>query len=140
LSLTTLQGEPADLLRYRGRLLVLNLWAPWCSPCVQEMPSLDRLSQALDPARFAVVGLSSAADRYLLEEFLRRVPVGFPLYVDPGGEQIEATLGVYAFPETLLVAPDGVLLARIPGSRPWDSPELQAEIERLYRQWEGGGG
>lgn len=124
------RGVP--LSDYRGRLLVLNVWATWCKPCREEMPSLERLSRAGDDG-IVVAGLSVDADRNLLLEFLRKHGITFANYSDPGSRVSQTELGVDSLPQTLLVAPDGRLLGRIAGAREWDSPVVRARLDEARR-------
>lgn len=132
LRVRSLDGATVNLDRFRGKVVVFNVWAVWCRPCREEMPSLERLSAQLDPDHFAVVGLSVDRDRYLVDEFLRRYHIRFPIYLDPD-RRVATQLGVKVFPETLLVAADGTLQARIIGARAWDRPAVRALLARLYR-------
>ncbi len=132
LQVRSLDGAPVNLDGFRGKVVVFNVWAVWCRPCREEMPSLERLSAQLDPDHFAVVGLSVDRDRYLVDEFLRRYRIRFPIYLDPD-RRVATQLGVKVFPETLLVAADGTLQARIIGARAWDRPAVRALLARLYR-------
>ncbi len=135
LSLETLGGEPHSLRVGRGRVWIVNVWAPWCAPCVAEMPSLSRLSRELDSERFAVIGITDDTDRFLVEEFLRKHQVAFPSYIDPASKNIIGLLAVTTFPETLVVGREGSLLERVKGERVWDGSEMK---ERLERAWESG--
>ncbi len=136
-TLVRLDGRVERSSDYQGRLLVLNVWAPWCRPCVREMPSLQRLNVRLDPRRFAVIGLTVDDDRFLVEEFVNKHDIRFPNYITQGNALVNEVLGVRAFPETLIVAPDGTLLHRIVGQREWDSAEMVAFLERAYAEASG---
>jgi thiol-disulfide isomerase/thioredoxin len=83
--LRTLDGAPANLAKYRGKFLILNIWAVWCGPCRAELPSLERLSQALDPELFAVAGVSIDRERAFTREFVAELGIGFPNYWDGEG-------------------------------------------------------
>ncbi len=132
LQVQSLDGAAVSLNRFRGKVVVFNVWAVWCRPCRKEMPGLEHLSAQLDPDHFAVVGLSVDRDRYLVDEFLRRYHIHFPIYLDPA-RRVATQLGVTVFPETLLVAADWTLQARIIGARACDRPAVRALLARLYR-------
>lgn len=117
----------------RGKMVVLNVWATWCPPCRREMPGLERLSKTLDSNRFAVVGMSTDADEQLASEFLFQNGISFTNFFDRNG-RLARELGLKVYPETFLIAPDGTLVVRIPGYREWDSPEIVAELEAIYRE------
>lgn len=133
MELQRLDGAPADALRdYRGRLVVLNLWATWCEPCRREMPNLQKLSEALDEQRFAVLGLAQDEDDHLVREYLIDKGVEFAEHIDPGGTVTTGQLGIRLFPYTLLIAPDGRLIQRITGAREWQREEVVELLERAY--------
>lgn len=131
LKLTRADGSHWSLSDLRGQVVVLNLWATWCPPCRKEMPALQRLADALPAERFEVVGVSVDEDRFLVEEFLRRLEIEFDVVVDPSGEATDPTLTVRAFPETFLIGADGTLRQRVLGDQEWDSKEWQARIREL---------
>jgi len=129
-----LDGGAARLEPVPGKVMVLNVWAVWCHPCREEMPSLERLSRQLDPERFTVIGLSVDRDGYLVEEFMHRYGISFPVYLDTAQRSAQHQLGVTVLPETFLVAADGRIQARIVGQRDWGRPEVQQLLERLQRE------
>lgn len=133
LAVTRPDGTAVTLDGFRGKVTVLNVWAVWCAPCRQELPNLDRLSRRLDPVRFQVVGLSVDRDRYLLQEFLRDHPLGFSVVQDTQ-RHVAHRLGVTRLPNTLLIAPDGTLAARVAGARAWDTPKVEELLQRLYEE------
>ena len=131
--LALLSGDEANTARLQGKLLVLNIWATWCPPCREEMPSLDRLDKTLDPKRFAVVGLSIDADTLLATEFLLQHRISFTNFFDKDAA-VTRQLGLKAYPETFVVAPDRTLLWRVTGLHDWSSAETVKKLERLYQQ------
>ena len=136
LSVPALDGPPLDLGAYRGRVLVLNVWATWCAPCREEMPSLQRLSERFDPAQLTVVGLTVDEDTNLAREFLLKYGIRFPIASDPAGAVAEGLLGVSAYPDTFVVAPDGTLAERITGGRAWDGEEMVSFLSGLLGRGE----
>ena len=131
--LALLTGDEAKAARLQGKLLVLNIWATWCPPCREEMPSLDRLDKTLDSKRFAVVGLSIDADTLLATEFLLQHRISFTNFFDKDGA-VTRQLSLKAYPETFVIAPDRTLLRRMTGLHDWSSPEMVQLLERLYQQ------
>lgn len=134
LVLQRLDGASSSLAAYGGKLVVLNVWATWCPPCRQELPSLQRLSDKLDSARFAVVGVAGDEDARLVREYLIDKHVTFANHLDPNLERTIAALGTAMLPYTLIVAPDGKVAARLVGEREWDSPAMVAALERAQRE------
>lgn len=125
-------GNTVSTQSFRGKILILNFWATWCPPCRREMPSLEVLSKTLDPERFAVVGVSADEDALLAEEFLQQNRITFANFFDRGGK-IAKQIGMQVYPETFLIAPDGILLQRVPGLQDWSSPAMLAQLEDMYR-------
>lgn len=118
-------GKPRTLAEYRGKVVLLNIWATWCTPCRKEMPALDRLQQMLGGPDFQVVALSidrgGAADvRRFYEEIGIRA---LPIHVDPESESTVKlkTLGV---PTTLLIDREGRELWRKIGIAEWDAEDV----------------
>lgn len=125
-----MQGGRSGFAAAHGRATVINVWATWCGPCRDEMESLNRLHRESDPAQVAVVGISVDDDPRLLDEYLRRQAIAFPVWVDPGMRALRAGLGVQSVPETIVVAPDGRVVARVRGSRDWSGHEARALVDR----------
>ncbi len=127
----TLDGAPTSLAAYRGRYLVLNVWATWCGPCRAELPSLDGLAAALGAERLAVVGVSMDRERVFTREFLRELGVGFPSYWDREGKLTREILDAHSIPLTVVVSPEGEVLLGYEGARDWSEPALVAAISGL---------
>jgi len=132
LALTGLDGAQTSLDAFRGKLLVLNVWATWCPPCRKEMPSLERLSKTVDGNRMVVIGLSADSDANAVLEFLSQTGVTFRNFRDTP-TNILNVLGVQVYPETLLIAPDGKIVNRIMGERDWSSPDVLRVLEDAYQ-------
>ena len=108
---------------FRGKVLVLNVWATWCPPCRKEMPSLERLHARLDPARAKIIGLSVEIDEHRVREWLMQSKITFANYLDAGTPSARALLGINSYPQTFFIGPDGQLIATIVGARDWDDPK-----------------
>lgn len=131
ITLHKVSGGTVSPQTLRGKLLVLNIWSVWCLPCRREMPSLERLSKTLDSRRFMVAGLSAENDEAVVRKFLGYYGVTFENYLDRDGVIIKQ-LNVKAYPETFLVAPDGILVQRVMGEQEWDSPAMIQVLEDAY--------
>ncbi len=132
LEMRGLSGASARLAAFRGKPLLINVWASWCGPCRQEMASLDRLAQRYDGKAFNLIGISTDDERDAAADFLRRSGSRFRHYID-SGLQLENMLGADRLPMTLLVSADGRLIKRIVGAREWDSPESINLIVHAFR-------
>lgn len=125
-ALVGLDGQAQRLSQWRGRLVLLNVWASWCAPCRAEMASLQALAARLDPARGVVVGLSVDDDLHLVREYLRRAAIRFPVYLQAAEGSAQRDVAVRALPATLLVDPEGWLQGREDGPRDWMDRALHA--------------
>lgn len=123
-------GKQIKLSDFKGRAVLLNLWATWCAPCREEMPSLDRLQVALGSDKFEVVALS--IDRQGVEaskKFLDEVKAkALKLYVDATAKQGTA-LKIVGMPTTILIGKDGLEIGRLAGPAEWDSDDAKKLIE-----------
>jgi thiol-disulfide isomerase/thioredoxin len=117
---------------FRGKVLVLNVWATWCPPCRREMPSLERLHAKLDPARAVVVGLSVENDDHRVREWLKQTNITFANYLDAGQPSARDLLKITVYPQTYFINPDGKVVAQFEGARDWDHPSWLALIDRAW--------
>jgi thiol-disulfide isomerase/thioredoxin len=134
IELTSLEGRTVKLEHYRGKVLILNFWATWCTPCRVEMPDLEALSQRLDKSRYEVVGVTVDQDLNLAREFLLQQGVTFDQYADMGMSLAADLLKISGYPETLIISPEGRLIKRISGLQPWaDADYVQGLLEEIER-------
>jgi thiol-disulfide isomerase/thioredoxin len=125
-------GNVATLAGLRGRVVVLNVWATWCAPCRDEMPSLDRLQGLFDPARVLVLALSvDRGDDAKPRAFLAEIgATRLGLWRDPAAKA-PRTLKLPGLPATIVVDRAGRQAARHLGIEQWDRPEIVALLEHL---------
>jgi thiol-disulfide isomerase/thioredoxin len=128
------EGHALTLAEFRGRVVLLNIWATWCVPCRKEMPTLDRLQAKLGSRDFQVVALSiDRAGVPPVGQFYKELGLtALGIYVDQSGKAA-GSLGTIGIPTTLLVDRDGQEVARKVGPAEWDSPEVIALIRRQLR-------
>ena len=125
-------GREMTLDSFRGRVVLLNLWATWCPPCREEMPTLDRLQAQLGGGDFHVLPLS--IDRAGLDPVRRFYDEIGIRYLDMYlAEELRAMLafGAVGLPTTILVNRDGQEIARLVGPAEWDSPEAVAQFQSV---------
>lgn len=132
LAFTDVSGRKVLLSDFRGRPIVLNIWATWCVPCRKEMPSLDRLQAKIDPAKLLVLTLSiDLKGAPVVTAFLEQLGLhSLGVYVDTTGGAA-SRLGMPGVPGTLLIDADGREVGRKLGPAAWDSPEV-AEVLRRH--------
>lgn len=131
LPLERLDGGREAIDDYRGKVVVLNIWATWCGPCRREMPGLEKLAATLDPQRFAVIGLSIDQSPPLVREYLRQNKLSFARHIDRGGDATHAALALEAVPTTLVIAADGRVVWSVAGERDWGDPDVAAWLRGL---------
>lgn len=123
---------PSRLLSdFRGKPLIINVWASWCGPCQAEMPSLQRLAKRAGQ-QVHVIGISTDDYHDRAESFVRTFGIGFPNFID-SKLRLEHMLGAERLPLTLLVDAQGKVLAKHYGAREWDSPEALAYVAKHLR-------
>ena len=128
-------GRKLTLERFRGRFVLLNVWATWCGPCKAEMPSLNALASHIPEGALAVVPVSIdlsgavAVRRYYQQLALDKLPI----FVDPQSEAMHA-LGVIGIPTTLLIDRDGREIARQIGPLQWDAPAVIDGIAKIIAE------
>ncbi len=115
------QGQPADMAPYRGKALLVNLWATWCAPCIKELPSLGTLQQALGGDQFQVVTIAvDERDPAKIEPFLaQHGAANLPVLIDRD-RTLEKVAQVSALPTSLLVDRDGKVKAMVAGDACWN--------------------
>lgn len=128
--LPDLQGRPFRLADQRGKVVFLNLWATWCPPCRDEMPSMERLHRRLAGRDFVVVAVSEDDDEAAVRAFANDLRLSFPVLLDREGK-LPGRYGVTGYPETFLIDRQGEVVDHIIGPAEWDSPEAIEHILRL---------
>lgn len=125
-------GHTLRLSDWRGRMVLLNLWATWCAPCKTEMPSLDRLQAKLGGTNVAVLALSTdrGGPKLPAEFFDREGIAHLKLYNDNTGEAA-IRMKAAGLPLTAVVNESGQEIARLVGPAQWDSPEMIAQLEAM---------
>jgi len=130
-TLAGLNGPSKKLGSFRGKPLIINVWASWCGPCRQEMASLDRLAWLEQSSGFNVIGISTDDYRDKALEWLAHSNATINQYLD-ANLQMENMLGANRLPLTVLIGADGRVLDKVYGAREWDSPESLALIRARF--------
>jgi len=131
-TLLGLNGPARRLSEFRGRPLIINVWASWCAPCRQEMASLERLAWQEHPAKFAVIGISTDDYPEKAQRLLKSTNATISHYIDRQ-LQMENMLGATHLPLTVLVDADGRVVAKVYGAKEWDGPEALKLIDKAFR-------
>lgn len=125
-------GGEATLDTWKDKLVVLNFWATWCTPCTAEMPALEALWREYRERGLVVVGVSvdRGAPRVLIEPYLRNLDLTFPILLDPQMEAANAWR-VPGVPATFVIRPGGEVVGMAIGVREWSSKEMRALLETM---------
>jgi thiol-disulfide isomerase/thioredoxin len=140
LGFTSRDGTPLRLTDFRGRVVLVNLWATWCGPCVREMPSLDRL-QAQFGDRLLVLAISEdRGGAHVVDPFLEKLALAhLAIFLDASSAAQQA-FKVRGLPTSFLIDRDGRILGSLEGGAAWDAPDMVARLERYLRQGGGASG
>lgn len=126
-----LNGPNRKLSDYRGRPLLINVWASWCGPCRAEMASLERLAWLEHAVPFAVIGISTDDYPERAQQLLKSTNATISHFIDRK-LQLETLLGASRLPLTVLVDANGRVVDKVYGARQWDSPESRALVRDAF--------
>ena len=135
----TLDGATVALEDFHGQVVLVNIWATWCVPCREEMPSLEELSSHLQGRRFAILAVSIDRNVRSVKLFRDEFTLSFPILLDPPG-RISRLYGVNGLPESFLIDAEGVIAERVIGARDWADEVTVQRIAKLVEQAEGASG
>jgi thiol-disulfide isomerase/thioredoxin len=137
-------GQPVDFGRFRGKVVLANLWATWCAPCVREMPELDRLQSKLGGDRLAVVAIAlDTAGLEAVEPFFRRLGLAhLAIYLDPSHRTVSsgsrnlkpAPFTLSALPISYVIDDRGRAVGYLKGAADWTSPEARQFLNHFIAE------
>ena len=131
---TSADGEELILSDLKGKVIVLNIWATWCPPCVKEMPSLDRLQALRGGETFEVITISLDRTKYEPAKFFADNGIENLVPYHDGSFGVPGQLRLYGYPSTLIYNADGREIALLQGEAEWDSDEALALVDYLLDQ------
>ena len=129
-SIVTDTGKTITPTDFGGKLLVLNFWAAWCPPCVQEVPSLEEFHKELAKDGVVVVGISMDGNPRLYQQFLDQFQVSFQTARDPSWD-ISASYGTFQIPETYIINTEGKVVQKIVSAQDWMNPTFVESVRKL---------
>jgi peroxiredoxin len=138
-SLADLKGNAVRLANFKGKVVFVNVWATWCEPCRQEMPSMQALYATLGGPDFEMLAVNADQSRKdVVERFVQTYKLGFPVLPDPD-LQVADRYQVTGYPETFIINRNGVIVAHEIGPRQWDAPDTVAAFRKLmeHGDWPG---
>jgi peroxiredoxin len=128
-AITTDSGKQITKSDFGGKLLVLNFWATWCPPCVEEMPSLNEFARQVSKDGVVVLGVSIDQNEQTYKQFLQQNRLAFETARDPEAD-IAADYGTFKWPETYVINSEGKVVEKHIGPKLWTDPTMLASIKR----------
>jgi peroxiredoxin len=126
-------GKPGHLTDLKGKVVILNFWATWCPPCIEETPALNRLQKYVESRNALVLGVSIDEDPAAYEKFLKDHGVVFPTFREPT-RKLALDYGTPVFPDTYVIDRHGKILRKFFGPQQWDSPDMLAYFDAVLGQ------
>lgn len=136
LTLKDLDGKAHTLADYKGRVVLVNFWATWCPPCRAEMPSMQRLKEAMKDKPFTILAVDMAESETDVRQFLKDMKhskIDFSILMDKDGKSIK-DWKVFVFPTSYVLDAEGKLRYSLLGSTEWDEFDTLKKIEALLPQ------
>ena len=130
IALNDVHGNPFKIKDYRNRVVVVNFWATWCTPCIKEIPSLNKLRNVMRNQPFQLVSINYAESPETIKAFLEEINVEYPVLVDEQGAEA-AKWKVIAFPSTFVIGMDGLIHYGVNAGIEWDTKEVLSIINQL---------
>jgi cytochrome c biogenesis protein CcmG/thiol:disulfide interchange protein DsbE len=127
--------QPKRLADYRGKVLMINVWATWCLPCRVEMPSIEALNKDYAPKGLKIVAVSidDPGTDSTIRSFARQYGLTFDILHDPQGK-ITELYDITGYPETFIVGKDGVIRKKLMSATNWNAPEARSLVDRLLAE------
>lgn len=129
-----LDGKMVSLTDYKGKVVFLNVWATWCLPCREEMPSMEKLYQQLKGEDFEILAVSiDATGAKAVGPFMKEYRLSFPALLDPGGT-IQSLYGTTGIPESYIIGKEGLVEEIVIGPKDWSTPEVVRYFRDLLQK------
>ncbi len=128
--IVTEDGKTVSRSDFGGKVLVLNFWATWCPPCIEELPTLDAFQREFGPQGVVVLGVSIDRNEKLYRQFLERNPLSFKIGRDPEAN-ISASYGTFQYPESYIIDRSGKVTQKIISSQNWMDPLFLSSIKSM---------
>jgi len=130
IKLTDAYGNTVIRDDYKGKVTLVNFWATWCPPCVQEIPSLNRLKQKMSGLAFELISINYAEDNKTILDFMKKINVEFPVLMDQDGN-FAKKWNVITYPSTFVIDKNGKIIYGVNAAIEWDDPEFIEKIKSL---------
>ena len=123
-------GQLHSLNDFRGKVVLVNFWATWCPPCIEEMPSMDSLQKTLDQEKFSIIAISVDDSWDSVDTFIKSSDLDLNIYSDFEGK-VAKLYGTHKVPETYILNKEGIVVRKILGEIDWTSPKVLSYLKEL---------
>ena len=123
-------GQLHSLNDFRGKVVLVNFWATWCPPCIEEMPSIDSLQKTLDQEKFSIIAISVDDSWDSVDTFIKSSDLDLNIYSDFEGK-VAKLYGTHKVPETYILNKEGIVVRKILGEIDWTSPKVLSYLKEL---------
>ena len=130
-TLPTVQGKKVSLSEFKGKVVVINFWSSHCPPCILEMPSFQKLNQAMKGKPFQLLAVTTDS-REVAEDVMQKLNVDFTVLIDQDGDALYK-YAVTVSPETFIIAPDGTVNNHLTGAANWSDPSVIDYLDQLIK-------
>ena len=137
-TLPTLTQGSLSLHDFGRQVVVLNFWATWCPPCVEETPGLEKFAEQMHAQGVTVIGVSVDQDAAALQTFAAQQHLSFPIVRD-SDQSVASRYGTFQFPETYIIDQDGKVAEKLIGAVDWQDPRIITFVQELARKMGGQG-
>jgi len=128
-----LDGKKVSLADYKGKVVLLNIWATWCAPCVAEMPSMEKLYQELKDEDFELLAVSvDESGVEVVTPFMKKHKLSFPVLLDTQGD-IKSLYQLTGIPESFIMDKDGIIVEKVIGPRDWAASGVISYFRNLIQ-------
>jgi peroxiredoxin len=129
-----LDGKMVSLSDYKGKVVLVNIWATWCPPCVDEMPSMEKLYRKFKGQNFEILAVSiDEPGLKAVAPFMKKSNLTFPALIDSEGA-VKAVYGITGIPESFIIDQQGILLKKIVGPVDWATPNIFRFFSELIQK------
>jgi thiol-disulfide isomerase/thioredoxin len=130
INLPDTQGNTFKREQYRGKITLINFWATWCTPCIEEIPSLNRLQKKMRDTPFELISINYAEDKKYIDEFRKKISIEFPVLMDRDGA-FAREWNVISYPSTFIIDSNGTIRYGVNAAINWDDPEVIKRLKSL---------
>lgn len=130
INLSDINGKTFVKSDYKGQVTLINFWATWCPPCVEEIPSLNRLNKKMNGFSFELISINYAEDKSTILEFMNKINVEYPVLLDNSGKFAQRW-NVIAYPSTFVIDSKGHIIYGVNSAIEWDNPEIIKILKSL---------